>query len=73
MPETAKVGHLVGPFLRNGLIPAVSCKPAMDAIHTLVIQDAISGYFANYILNSPPPDICRQESFLRSDQITALS
>ena len=52
-----KVGHLVSPFLVNGVIPDGAVKSTIDRIHTDVVADTISSYSVNRVLNAPAPEL----------------
>ena len=68
-----KVGHLVDPYLVNGIIPDGAVKTAVDGIHTKVVGDAISRYGNNRVLNAPAPKINKLESSLPRPTQVALA
>ena len=60
----SKVGHLVEPYLVNGVVPAGAYKPTIDGIHTKVVQEARNKSSANRVLGTPAPRIDDSESSL---------
>ena len=58
-----KVQHLVDPYTVGGIIPG-PIKPVLDAIHTDVVRETISGYADNRVLGAPAPEVHQSESLL---------
>lgn len=51
-----KVQHLADPYTVDGIIPG-PIKTVLDAIHTDVVRETISGYADNRVLGAPAPEV----------------
>ena len=68
-----KVGHLVEPHLRDGVLVRGSFPAVKNLIHTQVVSETISSYAPNRVLGTRPPPISPSESRLPRQIRTTLS